>query len=250
MRFTRETKTALGYYVYGLVDPKNGEIFYVGKASGNDRAFDHLRGLKQETAKQRRIAEIRATGAAPQVEVLRHGIETEHSAFEVEASIIDALGVENLTNMVRGHGVERGRFHATDAERRFGATPISVADVDSNCILFFIHNTYSPTFTELEIYDCTRGFWHSVSKATRERQNMIALAVVESVVVRAYSIVAWFAAGSTLSSRPFQYGNPERKYEFVGQLVSTNQVVGRSILDIDGNPIKATQNGYRYAERA
>lgn len=34
----------LKWYVYRLVDPRNGGTFYVGKGQGN-RVFDHARGL-------------------------------------------------------------------------------------------------------------------------------------------------------------------------------------------------------------
>ena len=33
--FTPEVQERLGYYVYRLIDPRNGETFYVGKGKGN-----------------------------------------------------------------------------------------------------------------------------------------------------------------------------------------------------------------------
>ncbi len=40
MRFSQEVCEKLGYYVYRLVDPRNGETFYVGKGR-NNRVFAH-----------------------------------------------------------------------------------------------------------------------------------------------------------------------------------------------------------------
>ena len=42
VKFSTNTTKHLGHYVYALVDPRDDSIFYVGKASGNNRAFDHL----------------------------------------------------------------------------------------------------------------------------------------------------------------------------------------------------------------
>ena len=41
--FPQEAVEALGKYVYRLIDPRNGETFYVGRGQGQ-RVFDHVRG--------------------------------------------------------------------------------------------------------------------------------------------------------------------------------------------------------------
>lgn len=37
--FSQETINKIGYYVYRLIDPRNGQTFYVGKGKGN-RVFN------------------------------------------------------------------------------------------------------------------------------------------------------------------------------------------------------------------
>lgn len=44
MRFSEEVCEKLGNYVYRLIDPRNGETFYVGKGKAN-RVFDHAAGV-------------------------------------------------------------------------------------------------------------------------------------------------------------------------------------------------------------
>ena len=39
--FSPEVCEKLGYYVYRLIDPRNGQTFYVGKGKGN-RVFAHV----------------------------------------------------------------------------------------------------------------------------------------------------------------------------------------------------------------
>ena len=248
MKFSKSTKEHLGFYVYGLVDPRDKQIFYVGKASANDRAFSHLKVKSSESKKQKAIDEIRAAKLEPIVEILRYGLESEKVALEVEAAIIDAIGLENLTNAVRGHGVERGRLFASEVERLHGSEPVHIGSITDPCMLFFIHNTYSPTLSEQELYDSVRQFWHQVSEQTRMNlTHPVALGVVEGVVVRSYSIAGWYPAGTTLSSRSFS--GAEDKWEFVGQLLSDHQFAGRMLVEADGTPIAASQKGYCYLPR-
>lgn len=249
MKFSATTTKHLGHYVYALVDPRDESIFYVGKASANNRAFNHLRIVAGEEEKDMRIREIRAAGSEPNVEVLRYGLDSAQASFEVEAAVIDALGLENLTNKVRGHGIDRGRQKSSEVERLHGSKPVATESISELIMLFFINQTYSPTKTEHELYDCVRQFWSSVSLKTRTPQESgnlpfpVALAVVESVVVRAYSVIAWFPAGSTMSSRISD--SPDNRWEFVGQILHDHKLVGRRLtknwLDLPAN-----QLGYGY----
>ena len=44
--FSPEISQKLMFYVYRLVDPRNGETFYVGKGVGN-RVFQHSSGVAE-----------------------------------------------------------------------------------------------------------------------------------------------------------------------------------------------------------
>ena len=254
MRFSQSTKIELGHYVYALIDPRNGLIFYIGKASANNRAFSHLDGSNDETRKHAKIKEIRDVGQDPRVDVLRYGLRTVEECFEIEAAIIDTIGLENLTNAVRGHGINRGRQTADEVERLHGSMPISVEQVQEPSMLFFIGKTYSPTMGEIQLYDCTRQFWYNVSERTRTPSaengslfHQTALAVVDSVVVRAYQIARWFSAGTTMSTR--EYSNVStNKWEFVGKLVADHPLTGRRLTK-EGNDLPANQNGFGYLPR-
>ncbi len=248
MSFSSTTRARLGHYVYALVDPASNVIFYVGKASGNNRAFNHLAAKQDEREKQQRIRKIRAVGCEPSVEILRYGLTSAEAAHDVEAAIIDSLGVENLTNEVRGHGVARGRLTAKEAERLHGSKPVEINTIREPSILFFLNQTYSPTLSEQDLYDCARQFW-GVGTESRDPTAYglpykVALAIADSVVVGAYSIAAWFPAGTTLSTRKYERGQ-RKKWEFVGNVLPKHKLVGRRLTD-GGKPLPASQRGFGY----
>ena len=89
----------LGYYVYIYIDPRDGKPFYVGKGKG-ERALAHLRDTT-ECRKVQRVKEIHAAGQTPQIDILVHRL-SEQEALRIEAVVIDTIGIQNLTNEVRG----------------------------------------------------------------------------------------------------------------------------------------------------
>lgn len=103
----------LPFYVYVLIDPVNGKVFYVGKGQGT-RVQHHVTMArspsKQEDAlddpKMEKIQEILATGCEP-TELVVARFETESEAFAVEATLIQwVYGFANLTNLIQGRGAD------------------------------------------------------------------------------------------------------------------------------------------------
>ena len=94
--FPPEVSRKLKTYVYRLIDPRNGETFYVGKGRGN-RVFAHVRaeeGLVGDELdnKLRRIREIRIAGFQPAHVIHRHG--AQHMAKgQLGQVLVTAVGV-------------------------------------------------------------------------------------------------------------------------------------------------------------
>jgi hypothetical protein len=91
------------YYVYQLIDPRDGSIFYIGKGNGN-RETNHTKDAKADrignVAKHRRIKAILDSG----LEVIARKVKTgmaEREALAMERDMIREKKSE-LTNILHG----------------------------------------------------------------------------------------------------------------------------------------------------
>ncbi len=176
-------------YVYLLIDPRDGEPFYVGKGNGN-RVFAHaLDALGDEEAasdKLDRIREIRAAGFKVRHELLRFGL-TNRTALEIEAAAIQLLGLSELTNKVEGHHVwARGRMTTDVAISLFEAP--QAPEITEDVILLKISRLWSPEMSAEELYETTQGWWPVGER--RERADY-AFAVSGWVIREVYRIGEW-----------------------------------------------------------
>ncbi len=236
--FPPEVAEKLKWYVYRLIDPRNGETFYVGKGKGN-RVFAHARAEEalegdEIDNKLKRIREIRLAGFEVGHVIHRHGMD-ERTALEVEAALIDAY--QGLTNIVGGTGGgDYGAMHAKEIIRRYSSEPASFRH---KAILISVNRSA----TERSLYDATRYAW-KISKA-KARQAEVILATVQGVIVGAFVAHDWLEA--TPENFPGRDGVPGR-LGFVGEEAPDDikrLYVGRRVPDEyrkrgAANPIKYT----------
>jgi hypothetical protein len=251
-RFSRKTSQQLKHYVYALVDPRTEEIFYVGKGSGSTRPFSHLdtRNSAVESEKAGRIMELVSASIKPRIDILRHGLD-EQTAHEIEAAVIDTIGMHKLTNRNTGHySPERGRLTAGQVEARLGGAPLDVSDVHHPAILFYRREACPQN----RLYDETRQFWALNEDRIRAHnpdgtlKYQLAFAMRGNFVLEVYRILQWFEAGTTISSRAYQHQDGRKRWEFIG--ATAEEPVRRKYhnksLMRDGAPLHATQIGFRY----
>lgn len=185
--FSRNVSRRLRTYVYRLIDPRNGETFYVGKGQGN-RVFAHIRAeadLEGDELDNRmeRIRAIRLAGFEVGHVIHRHGMNHE-AALEVEAALLDAY--PGLTNIAGGIGSgERGAMHAREIIHQYGAEP---AVFRHKALLI---NVYRSSL-EVSLYEATRYAWR-ISEA-RATQAQVVLATVHGVIRGAFVAEKWLPA--------------------------------------------------------
>src|SRR5258706_10119344 len=98
-------KPASNYYVYAYFDPRNYEMFYVGKGKGGRK--DAHRSDKAGTDKERRIADIKKAGLEPNIKVAAINL-TEKEAFLVEKALMWRPR-ESLNNLTLGNYADNFR---------------------------------------------------------------------------------------------------------------------------------------------
>jgi len=180
----------LKWYVYRLIDPRNGETFYVGKGQG-DRVFHHVKGALKSTddatdLKTSRLRAIRATGLEVGHVIHRHNIESEDIALQIEAALIDAY--PGLTNEIGGHNSgDYGCRHVEQIIDEYAAEPFLVKH---SLILISIGRTYPSD--GLSVYDSVRAAWR-INREKAEHFDLV-LAHRLGIVVGAFRPERWIAA--------------------------------------------------------
>lgn len=169
-----------------------GTVFYVGKGKGN-RVFQHatdaLERSDVETDKLEEIRAILASGLQVESFIVRHGIDTEKQAYEIEAAVIDAMRLAGhpVHNEVAGHGHRaRGLVHTSVVASLYDAP--EAPPIDMPAILIRIPRLWTPQMPPVELFEATRGWW--VVGPQRERAK-VAFAVSAGVIRGAYRIHRW-----------------------------------------------------------
>jgi len=191
-KLSQSTIEKLKYYVYLLIDPRNNEIFYAGKGKGN-RINQHLLGALNEKSKEKetikRIREIQKEKLKVKTTILRHGL-SEKEALEIESAIIDLLGTERLTNIVKGyHSKDKGIMHLNELKLKYEAKE---AVIKEPVMLININRFYKKNMGLREIYDATREHW----RVNRSRASKIKIvcSVYRGIIREVFTVDRWIAS--------------------------------------------------------
>lgn len=245
-KISADVAAKLGHYVYGYVDPRDGQLFYVGKGVGS-RASAHLED-SSESDKVARIREIAAAGYEPRIDIIAYSLRDDLEASRVEAALIEALGINKLTNAIRGlSSTDYPRRSLHDLILEHEPEPIEVSDP---VLLIRINREFRYGMSSVELYESTRGVW-----VVGERRNRAkyAMPVHDGVIREVYEIETWHRAGSTPCEIRDQLELSklrDKRWEFVGHVAPPDirdKYLGRSVAHLFGkgqqNPIVGANVG-------
>lgn len=254
-RFPEEVCKELGNYVYRLIDPRNGETFYVGKGR-NNRVFDHAAGLISidsdenseglETLgpKLERIRAIRNAHLAVIPVIHRHDIP-EAAIFEVEAALIDAY--PGLTNIQGGHASStKGPMNYIELIDKFSLPELELNPPHRLVIINI--NKLDDKSDSKSIYRLVRYCWR-LSKSRAENAEYV-LAVVRGVVVGVFRPLKWLPAiQENFPEISYADGSEAHRYGFYGEEAPADilkHYVGERGKRIVQKELKHVQNPVRY----
>lgn len=195
--FSEKSLLSLGdYYVYGLIDPRTNQIFYIGKGTGN-RVFEHekesLNSPNSDKLKLKTISEINSIGLDVKKIIINSNL-TETEAFAAEAALINAFNYVSgagLTNIVAGHHSAEA-LSVEDFEKIYGAEELREEDIKHKILVIKINKLYRRNMPDDELYDSVRGVWRA--SMNNARSVTYVFGVYNSLIVAVYKPTRWLNA--------------------------------------------------------
>jgi hypothetical protein len=196
--FDQKVIDELIHYVYGLKDPKNNEIFYIGVGE-KDRVFQHFNEaegklidkiyFEDEETKNKKINKIKQIWKEGDVEwvILSYGYESQEAAMRTESAIIATLwhhpGPNFLTNKIQG---QRSTYKTISDIIDMSAREINPDFPIENVFLFNIKNSIGNN-----LYDSTRGIWTGIAKSYFSLKESYAVGINNNISKTSYKIKSW-----------------------------------------------------------
>lgn len=213
--FSKNTIDNINNYVYRLIDPRNGNTFYVGRGKGN-RVFEHVNGQiknldedekseinDEDPFKIKTIKSIINEGLKVLHIIHRWNLTLEEAKI-VEAALIDAY--PGLTNMVRGYHSDYGVIDAISLNRKFDVDEYEEPE-NLEYMIVKVKDWVVMDINNGDRYEATRKSW----KVNIQRANNIkyVLSVTNGIVKEVYEVDYW------------EKTNDDRS-EFVGRIAKNN----------------------------
>ncbi len=182
------TTEKLGYYVYILEDDK-GKPFYVGKGI-HSRINQHFKKMMDsEASKSEKVKTIEKLGSKVKKVVLIHGLK-EKESWAAESALIDYIGIDNLTNVVRGHFSKTGIADLEELKIKYEPED---AFFKESALLININRLYKRGMPQNDIYEAVRKHWRI--DLDRARSIKLVCAVSQGIIRGVFYQNKWLVSG-------------------------------------------------------
>lgn len=207
--FSPDVVAQLNYYVYRLIDPRNGQTFYVGKGKGN-RVFRHVKctidyydgadGIDEEDPNKFKIIQSIRDSGLEVIHIIQRWNLTENEAFQVESALIDAY--QGLSNIQSGHHSDFGVTNAEELQSRLSMKTYD-EPTDFKYLIIKVRwwrlDQLMSEFPTDYRYEATRREWKIKPRSTKEYKYVFS--VTDGIVKEVYKIKDWYKSPDEKSSR-------------------------------------------------
>ncbi len=205
-------------YVYAyceIVEGNKRNPIYIGKGKG-DRCLAHLKDLEnKDDKKSKKIHDLILKNKLG-IDIIAYGLD-DKTSFAIESACIDLMGIENLTNLVKGKGDNIKRFPIEELQNIILDDPVEIDEKDAG-VAILINRDYKPQFGDLDIFEYTRGIW-SKNMVSIAKGAKYAYATNHGVVKEIYEIYDWVPAGTQqYFTRVLDSDKVKNRYEFIGKI--------------------------------
>lgn len=240
LKFSQKTIESIGHYVYALVDPRDGRIFYIGKGH-EERVFEHeieATTTNNSSIKLDTIRAIKADGMNVQYYILRHGLQEsdlkngEDIAYIIESVFINFLSYSaflpdtgsNIKNLQVGHHqIDEGIMTVDEVELFYNCPEVTAEQVKKNGHKLLCININTTFLVEHDVYTAVRSAWY-LSKETADKCDFV-VAEYRGIVRGVYTVRGkWKDSGLRTGKN-----NQIIRYEFDGDEVHNSPYLNTRI---------------------
>lgn len=222
----KTTLKKLKYYVYALCELTDEERrpFYIGKGV-NSRCLQHIYqaiDINSEEIDEELIEELNEKKEKIEtlynqnklgIDILRHGMD-EETAFVVEATCIDLLGIDSLTNKVRGKATKLGRLSLNEIHDLHTDQQVDIKKEHSG-LAFLLNKRYKSGMDELSLFEITRGVWANIPR--NDTNIKYAYATYNNIIREVYEVHGWVKAGTQQYFTRDNIKRDSERWEFIGR---------------------------------
>lgn len=242
--FSKSTIEKLQYYVYTLIDPRDDQVFYVGKGKGN-RVFSHRIETEEDSEKIKQIKDIESAGFNVKRNIIHYGLN-EQEAFVAETALINYIGLNNLTNISLGHH-SKELLDVETINQELSAEKLD--SINHKVLIIKMNHSWSRNLSDKDVYEMLRGHWKaSLIKAQKVE---LVFGVYLGIIKAVYIPTQWVKIHRDSDISLVPRGNETNLEKILGRVYFEGVKASDDILNLYLNKdifefVKSAQNPIKY----